>query len=52
VKAVNKEINVAFDLENCAEICLKEGRVQSRPTHETRFRKLGIRKLYLGIEES
>ena len=47
-----------FGLENCARICLKKGRVQSKPYIGSPFQK-DIKELdprmaykYLGIEES
>jgi hypothetical protein len=30
VQTISKDINMNFDLENCARMCLKRGRVQSK----------------------
>ena len=38
-KAISKDINMNFGLEKCAEICLKQGRVQSKTYVGNRFEK-------------
>jgi hypothetical protein len=57
VQTISKDINMNFDLEKCATICLKRGRVQSKLHIENTFQndinELDPRKAYkyLGIEE-
>ena len=58
VQTINKDINMKFDLEKCARICLERGSVQSKmhvgSTFENDIKELDPRKAYkyLGIEES
>ena len=58
VQTINKDINMNFDLEKCARICLKRGRVQSKThigsTFENDIKEQDLRKAckYLGIEEN
>jgi hypothetical protein len=58
VQTISKEVNMNYDLEKRARICLKRGRVKSK-THigskfENDIKKLNPRKAckYLGTEES
>jgi len=56
VQTISKDIKMNFDLEKCARICLKIGRVQSKmhigSTFENDIKELDPRKAckYLGIE--
>ena len=58
VKAISKFINMNFELEKCARLCLKKGRVQSKiyigSTFEKDIKELDLREAYkyLGTEES
>jgi hypothetical protein len=58
VQAISKGININFNLEKCARICLKRGRIQCKMRIESTFEnnttELDPRKAckYLGIEES
>ena len=58
VHTISKDLNMNFDLEKCARICLIWGRVQSKMhignTFENDIKELYPRKAYkyLGIEES
>jgi len=58
VRTISKDINMSFDSEKCARICLESGTVQSKmhigSTFENNIKELDPRKAYeyLGIEES
>ena len=57
VQTISKDINMNFDLEKCARICLKRGRVQTkmhiRSAFENDIKELDSRRAskYLGTEE-
>jgi len=58
VHTISKDLNMNFDLEKCARICLKRGRVQSKMYRGNTFGN-DIKELdpwkkykYLGIEKS
>jgi hypothetical protein len=58
VRAIVKNININFGLENCERICLKKGRAQSKlykgRKFEKDFKELDPREayMYLDIERS